>query len=529
MPKPSLFIHDDADRTPVRPAGEPPHRIIRGSDFDRPQQPPLVAYLPWPAWVVLGVLSLALGAFLVWRVDQAIRQSIEALRASGPFGVFLIGFTPPAVLAILVYIVLRYVAARVHYSIMRHRYLAYQAGLTRTRLGVPVAVDVAASASWADVMTAEAAAIDMQADIAPHQQYPLLSTKSDSSETGAPVMINGLTDEQAPAGVPASDWLRWIDETPHLMIAGRTNAGKTTLASAILAERIQAGDEVLVIDPHDQPDKWFGVQAVGGGRQYSQILSTLEQVVAEMDERYQAYNSGTPTSAFTRLTVLVDEVPAIMDACLNEKRRMIDARWSNFARQLGSEARKVRISVILLTQSALVQDIGVNTAMRKNFSRIALGDEVRKLLAEEENGERRTTLTELVRGQAHPAVMEHRGEIHVLNTSDVPALVAQDVRRLVSVWSPKVASASAPPVDLQAKLRTNLRALGPTQRAQALRQFALARDPSKRTGWKYTTDELRDLFGMNQNELVAIVGVLRNGRGSPSSQNSAMVATIDPL
>jgi hypothetical protein len=90
-------------------------------------------------------------------------------------------------------------------------------------------------------------------------------------------------------------------------------------------------------------------------------------------------------------------------------------------------------------------------------------------------------------------------------------------------------SVQPPPVDLQTKLRTNLRALDPAQRAQALRQFALARDATKRTGWKYTTDELRDLFGMNQNELVAIVGVLRNGRDSGLRQNSATVATIDPL
>lgn len=450
MPSPNRHITiDDVDKRPALPSRSP-HAIISGADFERATQPPLVAYLPWPAWVVFGVLIAGFGGALLYWLIGALRRWAE----SSAFAEWLALFLPAAAVGTIVCVGLYWLAGKAYYSIMATRANAYQASLTRWRLGTPVAADQIAHAPLGLLLSQEQAANTLETDRAPYTKYPVLASLSEGNHEEAHTEINGIADEpQAPAGVPSGDWLRWIDETPHLMIAGRTNAGKTTLASAILAERIQGGDEVLVIDPHDQPDKWYGIQAVGGGRQYGAILATLDQVIAEMDARYQAFKTGTPTSAFSRLTVLVDEVPAIMDACLNERRKMIDARWSNFARQLGSEARKVRISVILLTQSVLVQDIGINTAMRKNFSRIALGDETRRLLNEEENHERRTHLAELIRGQQHPAVMEYCGEIHVLNTADVPQLAQQDVRGLVSVWKHNTPIAPDPSVSVQTDSR----------------------------------------------------------------------------
>jgi hypothetical protein len=443
---PSLTIQkDDLDKRPPLPPRSP-HAIISGADWTERTPPPLVALLPWPAWVVFGVVVLILIGLVVWWVVRWAARNPELAELGQLFIMTLLFVLAVAGVA--------WALVALYFNLMARWGQSLTYLFSRSRLGNLQPLHTMAAQSLDDVIAFEAAANTLEIKRAPYTRYPVLASLTEGDHEEAQTTINALGgDDESPAGVPSADWLRWIDETPHLMIAGRTNAGKTTLASAILAERIQAGDDVLVIDPHDQPDKWFGVQAVGGGRQYGEILATLARVVEEMDTRYQAFNSGTPTSAFTRLTVLVDEVPAIMDACLNEKRRVVDARWSNFARQLGSEARKVRISVVLMTQSVLVQDIGINTAMRKNFSRIALGDEVRRLLSEEANSERRTTLTELVRGQAHPAVMEYRGEIHVLNTADVPALAQQDVRHLVSVWNYTRPIAPDPSVSVQTDSR----------------------------------------------------------------------------
>jgi hypothetical protein len=418
------LIIDSADKVPPIPP-HPPHHMISGADFPRAAHRSLD--WPWHLSAAIGAVLLVIVGLTTWWLASSLRE----WSYSHPF---LAENTPALIVGALIATSLYWLSGKAYYSIARARFEAFQAGITRTRLGTPVGADLIVSGRW-DVLELEQQANALELGRAPYTRHPLLSTLSEGNHEEAVTTINGMADDDAPSGrVPSAEWLRWVDETPHLMIAGRTAAGKTTLASAILAERIQAGDEVLVIDPHDQPRKWFEVEAVGGGRRFDDILAALDTVVREMDRRYQDYNQGAPTSSFQRLTVLVDEVPAIMDSCLNAQRRVTDPRWSLFARKLGSEARKVRISVVLLTQSVLVQDIGINTAMRKNFSRIALGDEVRRLITEEHDSERRKLLSETMRGAEYTAMMEHLGELHVLDTSDVPMLASRRVEQLAQVW-----------------------------------------------------------------------------------------------
>lgn len=282
-----------------------------------------------------------------------------------------------------------------------------------------------------------------QAEIAtaPYKQLPSgLDSLSISGGNGAGKVADVLAAPQSVSDalrpVPASEWLEWINKAPHLMLAGRTDAGKTTLAQAILIERVLSGDEIYVIDPHDQPRKWLGIDAVGGGRNYDEVLSTLDVLLDEMDKRYKEYDNGKDTAEFTRLTVFVDEVPSIMTYCTEDGPQGSLRRWKTFVKSLGSEARKVRMSVILMTQSHLVQDIGANTAMRENFTRVALGDKSRPLLSEETDKQRKEAMIELLRGQQYTATIEYRNDFYVLDTADVPALASRDVVGKVKVWHP---------------------------------------------------------------------------------------------
>jgi hypothetical protein len=204
------------------------------------------------------------------------------------------------------------------------------------------------------------------------EQHPVASAELLAGllgASGAPQLPQAGPDA-APQLVAADEWRSWIERAPHLLIAGRTEAGKTTLATAILIDRVLAGDAVLVLDPHYQPGKWAGVPTIGGGNNFEAILHALPYLVGEMGARFKEFERGRPTEDFQRLTVLIDEVPAIVSACQeltpSGGRKIIDPRWGKFAQRLGSEARKVRISVILLTQSTLVKDIQINsTAARQ--------------------------------------------------------------------------------------------------------------------------------------------------------------------
>lgn len=230
-----------------------------------------------------------------------------------------------------------------------------------------------------------------------------------------------ITDVTPAALSTEPEWLGWTDLTPHLMVAGRTDSGKTTTVEAVLARRILAGDLVLVIDPHYQAGKWLGATTIGGGRDYAACYQAFDATRALLDRRYTSFNAGTATSDFTRITIVVDEVPAIIAHAQMASKALYD-RWLLFATSLGSEARKVRISVILLTQSPLVRDIGISSAMRENFTRIALGDTAADLLREEPSAVRKHALLDLLRGRPYPAAMEYRNNWYALRNDDIVQL-----------------------------------------------------------------------------------------------------------
>ena len=239
-----------------------------------------------------------------------------------------------------------------------------------------------------------------------------------------PMLSDGIIDadivpeEDAVSLVPDSEWLGWLTEMPHTMIAGGTGTGKTTLARIELYERLHIGYAGIVLDPKGK--EWHGLPVFGGGRDFEAILSVLDQLHSEMAARFRAYADGE--RVFQPIKALVDEVPDIMDSCLSMTRKLSDGRWSRFARQLGSLAREIGMSVTLMTQSPLVEDIGMNSAMRKNFTRIAMGDEAPRLLREERDNKRRAALQDLLRGQQYPAAMMRRGQVYLLDTSNVQRL-----------------------------------------------------------------------------------------------------------
>lgn len=394
--------------------------------------------------LVMGIFYFAWRVPTCWGVDYGLCGRVKAVEPV----VFLLAFLSPFVGAI-VWGALWVSHKRAAVAVTRAE--ANRTALTLDRWGNPVAAEMftqldieqQAKLYWQMLVLAS----ETKKATAPYETLPQgLNTYSpNNSSTVNPAALLEA-GEPGPSLVPDSDWLRWINRAPHLLIAGRTEAGKTTMATALLAERILAGDQVLVLDPHYQPGKWFGIEAVSG---IPAILETLPSLVGELDARYEEFKRGRLTEDFERLTVLIDEVPAIVDRCIeftgSGRPKVVDHRWARFARRLGSEARKVRISVVLLSQSTLVQDLMINVQMRENFIRIGLGDQARPLLAEEDDSKRKHALMELLRGQEHPAAMEYKGDFYLLDTGGVREMSQRNVDAFIREWD--VSQAAKPDTD----------------------------------------------------------------------------------
>lgn len=480
-----------------------PHRLdyIRKDQYDRPVSArvsaseirALVLAVVVIAPSLLAVLSLIQLASC-W--GQQYDLSAGCTLATGLFWLYIIALVAGALSAVLVAVWGR--LARVRAEIAR-------ASITRDRYSNPVSVAAIHRQDQRMVASYFVSAQQAEIAMAPYKMLPAgldaYNVSQPAVKADAPALT--VSAEQVISLVSDEGWLPWLLDVPHTMIAGSSGTGKTTLARVALAERLRAGYSGLVVDPKGK--EWFGLPVVGGGRKFGEILDALASVHAEMGRRFEAYGAGE--RSFTPMVIVVDEVPDIMDACLDDRRRLVDGRWSRFVRQLGSLAREVQISVILLTQSPLVEDIGMNSAMRKNFSRIALGDEAPILIREERDPKRRAELQNLLRGQRYPAAMYRRGEVHLLDTANVPSLAERRVASPLAWQLSAPARADSKP-KIAAYQAWARRLSADAWQAEVRRLASL---PGKRRGgYALTIEQIRALVGRDQNTVAALC---RDARG----------------
>jgi len=148
----------------------------------------------------------------------------------------------------------------------------------------------------------------------------------------------------------------------HLLVYGGTGSGKSTLVDVILTDVLRSPtSQIILINPHHKAGQWGTNSVVGRGRNFEEIELFIPKLLSLMDERYERYTNEQGV-VFSDLFIIVDEVPAI--------KSNIDTKvFASFIKQIGSEARKVKMWLILLTQSKYTKQLGLEGAsdMLENF------------------------------------------------------------------------------------------------------------------------------------------------------------------
>lgn len=349
-----------------------------------------------------------------------------------------------AVFGLTVVFVCWSIGAKLIAYIRQSQAITNRTNLVLDRFGNQFPADLFARMTTADVVgfliRHYDAANQLEREIAPHKIYRSVNSLSlNSTNNQAAPALTTADLEPVLTPVKSDVWLDWINRQPHVILAGATGKGKTVTAKPIIAPRIAAGEQLMIIDPHS--DSWFGLPVIGGGENWEEIKDVFQAIFAEYklrhqirDEHLKRTGQALSTTYFKRLTVVLDEAFAASMHLSSTRRGQISA-WEMFTEVLSSGARKVNMSVIMLTQTANVEDLGLSGPLRQNFTRIALDQRSIKLMIaqEEKDSERRQMIYDALIGMQFPATTVIDVSVELLDRTGLDR-IPDPIVRPENIW-----------------------------------------------------------------------------------------------
>lgn len=161
---------------------------------------------------------------------------------------------------------------------------------------------------------------------------------------------------QIPVESPESKLFDWnklntlYDDFPHLMLLGKTGAGKSFLAERM--GRFLDGATV-VITPKKKPKDFEGMQVIGIPYNYREIAANLAGL-AELVKNREAEMNATGKENFQPVNVVLDEVPTFVSGCKD-----LDLDVVKDLKFIIRAGRTSKVRLILLAQGQEVKTLGI--------------------------------------------------------------------------------------------------------------------------------------------------------------------------
>ena len=161
----------------------------------------------------------------------------------------------------------------------------------------------------------------------------------------------------------------WMDlsKNPHMIVAGTTGSGKSTLIHNIIANLLNYNDVYMyLIDPKGIEFSDYeknNIPNVEVGYTYSDVINTLNTVLIAMEYRYEVMRKGLSLDSIPYIVLIIDE---FADLIMQDKENQFYTKLC----QLAQKCRAAKISIVLSTQRPSVNVI--DGTIKANFpARIA--------------------------------------------------------------------------------------------------------------------------------------------------------------
>ncbi len=417
----------------------------------RDYKPPQLRQVDWRVYVVwtgataIGIV-LSTIVYGLWKTiycwSYARQATCETISTVEPFIIGTLLLLPFAVVIVSV-------CSKLWTNVRYNNALANKANLVLNRFGDQEPADLYDRLDTPHLInileTRYGSSIGLERAVAPWKQYRGVNSLSLQSNTTS-LLETPLKDIETLTPVPAEQWLTWLNDRPHVLFGAETKGGKTVAAKALLHKRIERGDQLMIIDPHS--DDWFALPIRGGGENFDDVANAIRQAYEEykqrmeLRDRYLIENGrAMPIEDHQAVTILVDEAFLIHEALDTGASKKRINYWSILAEVLGSGARKVNMSVVLLSQSTNVEDLGLSGPMRQNFTRVALDPRCIKLMVrdEEKDTVQRTLIYDALIGMPFPATTVIDSQVVLLDRTGLDVLAAQLIDARSQLWCPSTA------------------------------------------------------------------------------------------
>jgi hypothetical protein len=233
------------------------------------------------------------------------------------------------------------------------------------------------------------AAIQMQSDLQGYQQVAQLQTAEKFYPQMAPYLgeeyaayeevptqppTQPLTRSQAeaapgqaatpapPAPDPTIDptaYLQNFLEYPGLLFGGM-GAGKSWTARYLVMQKVQAGHQVILLDPHAANHEWKGIRHIGAGMDYRAIAEFLQWYLDEIERRYQEFNRSGLTEEDWQDSLRQQQriTSVVSEEMTNWADRLPGDIGSKFFKSAMSDSRKVLMPPLFVAHDRTLSALG---------------------------------------------------------------------------------------------------------------------------------------------------------------------------
>jgi hypothetical protein len=107
-----------------------------------------------------------------------------------------------------------------------------------------------------------------------------------------------------------------LTDYPAILVFGAPGGGKSTFGHEIVNKKLEAGHQVIVLDPHYKKDAWVGCEVFGKAFNYKEIDATIEWFAEEVEDRYRRL-AEEDNPIFEPLSIVADEFTMWGKRCKN--------------------------------------------------------------------------------------------------------------------------------------------------------------------------------------------------------------------